>query len=38
MFTPALQQHNFFPLIDDYAKDGVEELFTEMQCVLITNP
>ena len=24
--------------IDDYAKDGGEELFTKMHCVLITNP
>ena len=25
-------------VIDDYAKDGGEELFTKMHCVLITNP
>ena len=25
-------------IIDDYAKDGGEELFTKMHCVLITNP
>ena len=24
--------------IDDYAKDGGEELFTKMHCVRITNP
>ena len=24
--------------IDDYAKDGGEELFTKMHCVLVTNP
>ena len=24
--------------IDDYAKDGVEELLTKMHCVRITNP
>ena len=24
--------------IDDYAKDGGEELFTKMHCVLIANP
>ena len=24
--------------IDDYAKDGGEELFTKMYCVLIANP
>ena len=24
--------------IDDYAKDGGDELFTKMHCVLITNP
>ena len=24
--------------VDDYAKDGGEELFTKMHCVLITNP
>ena len=24
--------------IDDYAKDGGEELFTKMHCVLTTNP
>ena len=28
----------FTSTIDDYAKDGGEELFTEMHCVLITNP
>ena len=28
----------FHFLIDDYAKDGSEELFTKMHCVLITNP
>ena len=26
------------PSIDDYAKDGGEELFTKMHCVRITNP
>ena len=25
-------------LIDEYAKDGGEELFTKMHCVLISNP
>ena len=25
-------------LIDDYAKDGGEELFTKMHCVRIMNP
>ena len=27
-----------FQTIDDYAKDGGEELFTKVHCVLITNP
>ena len=27
-----------FVTIDDYAKDGGEELFTKINCVLITNP
>ena len=29
---------NYYRLIDDYAKDGGEELFTKMHCVLTANP
>ncbi len=33
-----MRSKNFcYDPIDDHAKDGGEEIFTKMQCVLITN-
>ena len=34
----GVDRFNCVATIDDYAKDGGEELFTKMHCVLITNP
>ena len=33
-----LHVNNSIGRLDDYSKDGGEELFTKMHCVLITNP
>ena len=37
-FTLSVSEIEFYPSIDDYAKDGGKELFTKMHCILITNP
>ena len=34
----SLKDKSWVAIIEDYAKDGGEELFTKMHCARITNP